>query len=311
MPSTIGGIGVSATALADADLIEVEQGAASKKATLQLVHELLHKRGSDVASAGTLVLGEGSYFHITGTTTITDIDFTITFDGRRAVLVFDGVLTITHNATTLVCPGGVSIKTAPGDSCTVVVDSGDNVRITQYERASGQEITNPSNISTTSQAPAASATTLLTGSLVDIPPYGVQVKSRFLWHAVLTKTAAGTVAVQFLVKIGTAGTTGDGTVLTFALPTVGTAVIDEADVWFEMVIVGPLTSSCVVRGTMSFQKRLAATGWTTTGPNLVVVVGTPATFNATVAALKAHLSIVLGASYVVTAQLISCETTNL
>lgn len=97
----------------------------------------LWEKGSDVASASTLTLGEGGYFHVTGTTTITDIDFGTAKDGRKAILVFDGVLTLTHNATTLICPTGASITTAVGDTCMVVQDSSDNMKIAWYQRASG------------------------------------------------------------------------------------------------------------------------------------------------------------------------------
>lgn len=96
------------------------------------------EKGADVASAGTLVLGDdGNFFHITGTTTITDIDFTTAKDGRMAVLEFDGALTLTHNGTTLNLPGGKDIVTAAGDRATIVQDSGDNIHVVAYQRAAG------------------------------------------------------------------------------------------------------------------------------------------------------------------------------
>jgi len=100
----------------------------------------LWEKGSNVASSGTISLGEGEYFHITGTTTITDIDFAVAKDGRKAILVFDGVLTLTHNATTLILPGGANIVTAAGDACRVVQDAGDNIRVTWYQRATGKAL---------------------------------------------------------------------------------------------------------------------------------------------------------------------------
>ncbi len=54
---------------------------------------------------------------ITGTTTITS--FGTTYNGPRFVR-FAAALTLTHNATTLILPGGVNIKTAAGDACIVV-----------------------------------------------------------------------------------------------------------------------------------------------------------------------------------------------
>lgn len=97
----------------------------------------LWEQGSDIASAATISIGEGGYFHVTGTTTITDIDFGTTKAGRAAKLVFDGALTLTHNATTLILPTGANITTAAGDTCLVVSEGGDNVRVTDYMRKDG------------------------------------------------------------------------------------------------------------------------------------------------------------------------------
>lgn len=100
----------------------------------------LWEKGSDVASNGTISLGEGSLFHITGTTTITDIDFATAKNGRRATLIFDGALTLTHHATTLLLPGGANITTAAGDRCVVVQDSSDNVYVESYTKANGTAV---------------------------------------------------------------------------------------------------------------------------------------------------------------------------
>jgi hypothetical protein len=309
--TTIGGIATAVTTLAGADLIEVEQGGTTKKATGYNVYEMITDKGADVASAGTTTLGDGSLFHITGTTTITAIAFTNSWDGRVARLVFDGALTITYNATSLILPGRASIKTGPGDSATIVIEGG-NVRMMQFERAAQLQNTNPFNASIANQSPAASATTLLTDSVVSIPDSGVQIRSRFLWHVVLTKTAAGTVAPVILVKVGTAGTTADGTVLTFTFPSVGTAVADTADIWIEFVVVGPLTSACVPRGTLCMTRTqgLTATGWLSAANAQNRITGTTANFNATTTGLKASLALTLGASYVVTVEQVCVETYN-
>lgn len=70
-------------------------------------------KGADVASATTLTLGDGNIFDITGTTTITSI--ATKGVGTTVILQFDGVLQLTHNATTLVLPNGNNITTAAGD----------------------------------------------------------------------------------------------------------------------------------------------------------------------------------------------------
>ena len=94
-------------------------------------------KGAAVASAGTVVLVPGAFQHITGNTTITDIDFSPANDGASAWVEFDGALTLTHNATTLTLPGGANIPTAAGDRMFVVQDSGDNAHVLFYQRYAG------------------------------------------------------------------------------------------------------------------------------------------------------------------------------
>ncbi len=86
-------------------------------------------KGTDVASADPLVLGSGTFFHITGSTSFTDIDFASPANGRHAILEFDGALTITHNATTLSLPGAANVVTAAGTRMALVQDSSDNVHV--------------------------------------------------------------------------------------------------------------------------------------------------------------------------------------
>ena len=119
---------------------EVLTGTDTTRAVTPDALAALWEKGSDIASAGTLTIGEGEYFHVTGTTTITDIDFGTAKDGRKAILVFDGALTLTHNATTLILPGGASITTAAGDSCMVVQDNSDNVKVVWYQKADGSSV---------------------------------------------------------------------------------------------------------------------------------------------------------------------------
>lgn len=133
---------VLASGLVRTDLLAVETDPAGTPVTKKLSigeHKAwMWKKGSNVASAGTTTLGDGYLFHITGTTTITDIDFTNSWDGRMAVLIFDGILTLTHSAT-LQLPGEANIKTAAGDRVLIVVDSGDTVIVVDHIPATGTE----------------------------------------------------------------------------------------------------------------------------------------------------------------------------
>lgn len=100
----------------------------------------LWEQGSDVASASAISLGEGGYFFITGTTTITDIDFATDKSGRPAWVKFSGALTLTHNASTLILPTGANITTAAGDTACFVSEGSDAVRCVAYQRADGKAL---------------------------------------------------------------------------------------------------------------------------------------------------------------------------
>jgi hypothetical protein len=71
---------------------------------------------------------------ITGTTTITS--FGANYNGPRFVR-FAAALTLTHNASTLILPGGANITTAAGDTCLLVPtgNSASGWRVLAYVRA--------------------------------------------------------------------------------------------------------------------------------------------------------------------------------
>jgi hypothetical protein len=90
--------------------------------------------GTAIASASTINLNTatGNRVHITGTTTITAVTLT---RGPRTV-IFDGVLTLTHNATNNNLPGAANITTAAGDRAIYESD-GTTVYCVSYIKASG------------------------------------------------------------------------------------------------------------------------------------------------------------------------------
>ena len=154
---------------------EVLTGTETTKANTPDALAALWEQGSNIASAGTISIGEGGYFHITGTTGITDIDFATDKTGRRAILIFDGALTLTHSGTTLILPGAANITTAAGDMAEFVSEGSDAVRCTQYWKAAAPPVSgtntgdNSANsstmfVGTTSHAlNRASASEVLTG----------------------------------------------------------------------------------------------------------------------------------------------------
>ncbi len=78
-----------------------------------------------IASASTITIGTagaGETVHITGTTTITSLGVA-SRNGVTRTLIFDGVLTLTHNATSLIMPGGVNKTTAAGDTAVFICEN--------------------------------------------------------------------------------------------------------------------------------------------------------------------------------------------
>ena len=144
---------LSGASVFTASTTEALTGTDTAKAMTADAAAALWEKGSDVASAGTISLGEGRVFHITGTTTITDIDFATAKDGRAAWLIFDGALTLTHNATTLKLPGGASIVTAANDRALVIQDASDNVIVAAYVKADGRAIIAKADATDTQSGP--------------------------------------------------------------------------------------------------------------------------------------------------------------
>ena len=90
---------------------------------------ILGAQGSNVASAATITLGDGNFFHITGTTNIDCITTTGWTNGSEITLEFDGVLTV--NDSTGGCGAGTSnvnlsaaYVTTADDTLHLVLDGG-------------------------------------------------------------------------------------------------------------------------------------------------------------------------------------------
>jgi hypothetical protein len=95
-------------------------------------------KGADAASAGTLALGDGRYFNVTGAIPILAIG--TKFIGAISILHFTGSLVFTHDATDLINIGGADITTEAGDHAVMFeYDTGKSVMI-GYTRASSLPI---------------------------------------------------------------------------------------------------------------------------------------------------------------------------
>lgn len=99
-----------------------------------------------LASAATVNIStqNSNNITITGTTTITSFGSAAAGVIRR--LVFSGALTLTHNATSLILPGGANIATAAGDVAEFLSLGSGNWRCTVYQKASGSPVIAPPTI---------------------------------------------------------------------------------------------------------------------------------------------------------------------
>lgn len=89
-----------------------------------------------IASAGTTDIGSvaASRVNVTGTTNITSLG---TATNNYKILRFSGILTLTHNATSLILPKGVNFTTGAGDILHVTSDSAGNWRVVAGIKADG------------------------------------------------------------------------------------------------------------------------------------------------------------------------------
>jgi microcystin-dependent protein len=101
----------------------------------KVVRQDLAHKGSDIASATTTDIGAvaGLMHDITGTTTITGLG-TVSA-GIWKVLKFEDALTLTHNSTSLILPGGTSILTVAGDIGIFISEGSGNWRCVSYTSA--------------------------------------------------------------------------------------------------------------------------------------------------------------------------------
>jgi hypothetical protein len=93
-----------------------------------------------IASATTTNIGAANaeYLAVSGTTTITAFDTVVA--GIYRVLKFDGILTLTHNGTSLILPGSASITTAANDVAGFRSLGSGNWSCEWYQRASGSAL---------------------------------------------------------------------------------------------------------------------------------------------------------------------------
>lgn len=149
-----------------------------------------------IASAGTTTIGTvglAETLHVTGTVAITNLGVA-SKNGVTRTLIFDGILTLTHNATSLILPTGANITTAVGDSAEFTCENGASGywRLVRYTRANGTPLILGS-LSTTG-----SAATLTTARTIN----GVSFNGS---ANINIEARIGTIASAATTTIGTAG----------------------------------------------------------------------------------------------------------
>ena len=127
-----GGSGGAGGLISGNNLSDVASKVASK--------DNLSTKGTDIASAATtdLSTATGDFVDITGTVTITALGTAAA--GVERQVRFTGILTLTHNATSLILPTAASIVTAAGDAARFRSLGSGNWVCVAFMRASGSAL---------------------------------------------------------------------------------------------------------------------------------------------------------------------------
>lgn len=124
----------------------------------------LWEAGADIADGAAITIGEGGYFNlITSTTAITSFSITTNKTGRTFRVRFNTARTLTHNATSLIIPGGSNITTAQGDIAQIRSLGSGNVVVEWYTKADGTALVAASaTAASQAEQEAGSSTTVFT-----------------------------------------------------------------------------------------------------------------------------------------------------
>lgn len=168
------------------------------------------------------------------------------------------------------------------------------------------------NRSTSTVSAGYASDTYLAGSSIAMPAGGPVVGTTYHCMFDMVKTAAGTAAFTVNLRFGTAGTTADTSLISWAFAA-GTAAADTGsfEVWAHFRTVGSGTSAVVV-GKLTCSHFLAATGLISTGASGYGQITTVSSgFNSTTANAILGLSVNGGASFSGTNTIVQAQTINL
>lgn len=199
-----------------------------------------------------------------------------------------------------------AVPTTPAAGKTVVaVNSTTKQLVTRDDAGKFATLSGSIRNWNTADVVATGADTYLTGSGLVIPTGQVmQVGTVFRWDIAMTKSAAGTAAPVWVVRVGTAGSTADTARLTFTQIALQTAAVDTSTLEI-LVILRNVGAAGIAAGYLEMAHVLATTGFSTLDHNVLQV--TSAGFDTTVAGTIVGVSVNPGASGVWTHQVISAE----
>jgi hypothetical protein len=175
------------------------QSASAFAATLAMA-AAINESFASILSAGTVAIGAAAanYLQVTGTTAITAFDTVQA--GTCRTLEFQGALTLTNNATSLILPGGANITTAPGDVATFRSEGSGNWRCVAYARATGQSLAGSKIAQVVNTETGAVATGTTTMSVADAIPTNSQ-GDQYMSLAITPVNASSTLLIDVVMNL--------------------------------------------------------------------------------------------------------------
>jgi hypothetical protein len=169
--------------------------------------------------------------------------------------------------------GDLLVGTAASTPSVLNVGANGKILAADSSQPSGLKWVDPilTNFSVSNQTGFA-ADTYLVGSSISIPGGLARVGTMYHLRLDMVKTAAGTAASVFTLRVGTLGTTGDAARLTFTFGA-GTAAVDTGilDIFAHYRSIGSGTAAVLV-GYARWENHLAATGLHSTGASGVGIL---------------------------------------
>ena len=220
-------------------------------------------KATAIASAATCNIwaADGDYVHITGNTGPITSFGTAPYAGARKTLIFDSTPSITHNATSLVLPGGANYACAANDRMEVRADTTANAVVMSITKADGTPVVQ-GNITTGTMSTTTGGTAIAFTGL----PVGIK-EIDITWKGL---SASGT--SQWIVQIGDA-TTGDYVTSSYEANAGSRGAEVNSTAGFPLLGTAPAAAS-VYTGSLTL-KLLSGNVWVVKCGNNCPVSGTP------------------------------------